>query len=98
MFANISLRTFCPEFKFSVSVDVTRAGEGQLEIMVNDGNLRNSVDMERTGVYKITFTPQEAGRQYVNINFNSEGLPGEQRNLEACLNFKEILILGFLKC
>ncbi|XP_056004558.1 filamin-A-like isoform X3 [Ostrea edulis] len=58
------------------TIDVTRAGEGQLEIMVNDGNLRNSVDMERTGVYRITFTPQEAGRQYVNINFNSEGVPG----------------------
>ncbi|XP_061194598.1 filamin-A-like isoform X4 [Saccostrea echinata] len=58
------------------TIDVTRAGEGQLEIMVNNGNLRNTVDMERAGVYRITFTPEEAGRQYVNINFNSEGLPG----------------------
>ena len=58
------------------SVDVTRAGEGQLEIMVNKGNLQNSVEMERTGVYRISFTPEEAGRQFVNINFNEEELPG----------------------
>ncbi|XP_062567856.1 filamin-C-like isoform X1 [Saccostrea cucullata] len=58
------------------TIDVTRAGEGQLEIMVNNGNLRNTVELERAGVYRITFTPEEAGRQYVNINFNSEGLPG----------------------
>lgn len=77
-----------------LSVDVTRAGEGQLEIMVNDGNLRNSVDMERTGVYRITFTPQEAGRQYVNINFNSEGVPGRH----MFFNFKETSYDGFIAC
>ncbi|XP_078312685.1 filamin-C-like isoform X3 [Crassostrea virginica] len=58
------------------TIDVTRAGEGQLEIMVNKGNLQNSVEMERTGVYRISFTPEEAGRQFVNINFNEEELPG----------------------
>nr|XP_034327979.1 filamin-A isoform X5 [Crassostrea gigas] len=58
------------------TIDVTRAGEGQLEIMVNKGNIRNSVDMERTGVYRISFTPEEAGRQYVDISFNEEALPG----------------------
>lgn len=56
---------------------MTRAGEGQLEIMVNKGNIRNSVDMERTGVYRISFTPEEAGRQYVDISFNEEALPGK---------------------
>lgn len=58
------------------TIDVTRAGEGQLEIMVNKGNIRNSVDMERTGVYRISFTPEEAGRQFVDISFNDEALPG----------------------
>lgn len=58
------------------TIDVTRAGEGQLEIMVNKGNIRNSVDMERTGVYRISFTPEEAGQQYVDISFNEEALPG----------------------
>ncbi|KAK3094677.1 hypothetical protein FSP39_004809 [Pinctada imbricata] len=58
------------------TIDVTRAGEGQLEIMVNNGNLPNTVDMETTGVYKISFVPEEDGVQTVHINFNSEALPG----------------------
>ncbi|KAJ8309855.1 hypothetical protein KUTeg_011720 [Tegillarca granosa] len=57
-------------------IDVTRAGEGQLEIMVNNGNLPNNVEMERTGVYKISFVPIAAGIQTVDINFNKESIPG----------------------
>lgn len=63
-------------FLFSVTVDVTNAGEGQLEIMVNNGNLPNTVEMETAGVYKIAFVPEQAGKQYVDINFNREPLPG----------------------
>ncbi|XP_076100088.1 filamin-B-like isoform X2 [Mytilus galloprovincialis] len=57
------------------TIDVTSAGEGQLEIMVNNGNLPNTVEMENAGVYKIAFTPEQAGKQYVDINFNREPLP-----------------------
>ena len=57
------------------TIDVTRAGEGQLEIMVNNGNLPNTVEMESAGVYKIAFVPEQAGKQYVDINFNKEPLP-----------------------
>ena len=60
---------------------MTRAGEGQLEIMVNNGNLPNTVDMERTGVYKISFIPETEGVQTVHINFNSEALPGTCRQI-----------------
>lgn len=59
-----------------VTVDVSKAGEGQLEIMVNNGNLPNTVELERPSVYRITFTPTSAGKQYVDINFNGESLPG----------------------
>lgn len=57
------------------TIDVTNAGEGQLEIMVNNGNLPNTVEMENAGVYKIAFVPEQAGKQYVDINFNREPLP-----------------------
>ncbi|VDI20904.1 filamin [Mytilus galloprovincialis] len=57
------------------TIDVTSAGEGQLEIMVNNGNLPNTVEMENAGVYKIAFIPEQAGKQYVDINFNREPLP-----------------------
>lgn len=56
---------------------MSRAGEGQLQIMVNNGNLPNDVEMEGTGVYRIAFVPVEAGRQQVDISFNDEPLPSE---------------------
>ena len=52
------------------------AGEGQLEIMVNNGNLPNTVQSEETGVYMISFVPEAAGRQTVDITFNKEPHPG----------------------
>lgn len=45
--------------------------------MVNNGNLPNNVEMERTGVYKISFVPIAAGTQTVDINFNKESIPSK---------------------
>ena len=53
-----------------------KAGEGQLEIMVNNGNLPNTVESEETGVYQISFVPETAGTQTVDITFNKENHPG----------------------
>lgn len=58
-----------------LTVDVTQAGEGQLEISVNRGTLPNSVKMLRKGVFLVTFTPQEPNMHTVEIKFNSEPLP-----------------------
>ena len=60
-----------------ISVDVRNAGEGQLEIMVNSGNLPNTVESDETGVYKISFVPEAAGKQTVDITFNKEAHPGK---------------------
>ncbi|XP_052216529.1 filamin-B-like isoform X2 [Dreissena polymorpha] len=56
-------------------IDVRKAGEGQLEIMVNSGTLPNTVESQETGVYKMSFTPEEAGQQKVEIIFNQEQHP-----------------------
>ncbi|XP_052782580.1 filamin-A-like isoform X3 [Mya arenaria] len=56
-------------------IDVRKAGEGQLEIMVNNGTLPNTVESEETGVYKMSFIPEEAGEQKVEIIFNQEQHP-----------------------
>ena len=56
-------------------VDVGEAGEGQLQIMVNNGNTPNDVDAEGPGHYKITFVPTEPGKQVVDILFNEKPLP-----------------------
>lgn len=58
------------------SVDVHAAGEGQLQIMVNNGNIPNEVKAQDVGVYLIQFIPLEPGMQQVDILFNDEALPG----------------------
>ena len=60
----------------AVSVDVHAAGEGQLQIMVNNGNIPNEVEAQDVGVYLIQFIPLEVGVQQVDILFNDEALPG----------------------
>jgi len=54
---------------------VRRGGEGQLEIMVNNGTLPNQVESDETGVYRMSFVPEEPGRQNVEIIFNKEQHP-----------------------
>ncbi|KAH3821514.1 hypothetical protein DPMN_123278 [Dreissena polymorpha] len=44
--------------------------------MVNSGTLPNTVESQETGVYKMSFTPEEAGQQKVEIIFNQEQHPG----------------------
>ncbi|XP_076454335.1 filamin-C-like isoform X1 [Babylonia areolata] len=60
--------------QMSFIINVTAAGEGQLQIMVNDGNLANDVDSQETGVYLISFLPVEPGLQKVDILFNDDTL------------------------
>ncbi|KAL8600676.1 hypothetical protein ACOMHN_006742 [Nucella lapillus] len=55
-------------------IDVHAAGEGQLQIMVNNGNLPNEVEAVDTGVYRIRFVPVDPGTQQVDIFFNDEAL------------------------
>ncbi|XP_023932625.1 filamin-C [Lingula anatina] len=56
-------------------VDVTRAGEGQLEIMVNQGAVPNSVQMLRKGVFRVVFVPRTPADHEVDIKFNGDRVP-----------------------
>lgn len=58
-----------------VVVDVTAAGEGQLEIMVNRGSVPNTVKMSRKGVFLVSFIPRDARTHIIDIKFNGELLP-----------------------
>ena len=60
------------------SVDVGEAGEGQLQIMVNNGNIPNEVEPLEAGRYRIKFIPSEPGTQQVDIRFNDIDVPGEE--------------------
>lgn len=55
-----------------VSVDVSRAGEGQLEIAVEHGTVPNQVRPIDKGQFAVSFTPREARPHVVQITFNEE--------------------------
>jgi len=57
-------------------VDVGKAGEGELEIMVNKGTVANSVRMIYNGLFEVSFVPKEVKPHTVDIKFNSTSLPG----------------------
>ncbi|KAL3847646.1 hypothetical protein ACJMK2_018548, partial [Sinanodonta woodiana] len=69
--------------EISFFIDVSKAGEGQLEIMVNDGNIPNEVTSDDNGVYKMTFIPEKAGTQTVDIIFNKEHHPKSPLTCQA---------------
>ncbi len=64
----------------AISVDVTQAGEGQLEIMVNRGSVPNTVKMLRKGVFLVSFVPRDPRTHIIDIKFNGELIP---RKLKA---------------
>ena len=59
-------------------VDISQAGEGQLEIMVNRGQVPNSVRQVSKGVYQVSFVPRDIHPHLVDIKFNGEPLPSKR--------------------
>lgn len=54
------------------NVDVSRAGEGQLEITVDYGGVPNTARPIDKGQFAVTFTPRDARPHVVQITFNGE--------------------------
>uniref|UniRef100_T1J4U2 Calponin-homology (CH) domain-containing protein n=1 Tax=Strigamia maritima TaxID=126957 RepID=T1J4U2_STRMM len=52
------------------------AGEGQLEISINDGEVPNHVEVLGNGRCLVSFTPEEAKTHIIDIKFNDERPPG----------------------
>lgn len=63
-------------FAFFTSVDAKDAGEGQLEISINDGELPNQVRVLGGGCCLVSFTPEQAKPHAIDIKFNQETIPG----------------------
>lgn len=59
-----------------LTIDATSAGEGQLEIAVNDGLVKNQVKPIKTGHYGVVFVPTKQDLYQVDIKFNNELVPG----------------------
>jgi len=57
-------------------VDASQAGEGQLEISINDGEVPNHVQVLGGGRCLVHFTPEQAKPHTIDIKFNGEPIPG----------------------
>ena len=57
-------------------VDASQAGEGQLEISINDGEVPNHVQVLGGGRCLVHFTPEAAKPHTIDIRFNGEAVPG----------------------
>lgn len=58
------------------AVDASAAGEGQLEISINEGEVPNHVQVVGGGRCLVSFTPDVAKLHYIDIKFNGEAVPG----------------------
>lgn len=61
---------------FHSSVDASAAGEGQLEISINEGEVPNHVQVVGGGRCLVSFTPDVAKPHYIDIKFNGETVSG----------------------
>ena len=60
----------------SCNVSLSRAGEGQLEISINDGDVPNAVQVLGGGKCLVTYTPEEAITHEIEVTFNDEQVSG----------------------
>lgn len=58
------------------AVDASAAGEGQLEISINEGEVPNHVQVVGGGRCLVSFTPEVAKPHYIDIKFNGEAVRG----------------------
>ncbi|EAT32720.1 AAEL015058-PA [Aedes aegypti] len=57
-------------------VDASAAGEGQLEISINEGEVPNHVQVVGGGRCLVSFTPEQAKPHLIDIKFNGETVMG----------------------
>jgi hypothetical protein len=63
------------------TVDASQAGEGQLEISINDGEVPNHVQVLGGGKCLVSFTPEIPKIHTIEIKFNGETVPGTSTSL-----------------
>lgn len=59
-----------------LTIDASNAGEGQLEISVNEGTVKNNVKQIKAGQYAVSFLPTKQDNYVIDIQFNQEVVPG----------------------
>lgn len=61
---------------YEFGVDASEAGEGQLEIAVNEGEIPNQVQVLDNGKCIVNFVPEDAAPHVVDIKFNGHNVNG----------------------
>lgn len=61
---------------YEFSVDASEAGEGQLEIAVNEGEIPNQVQVLDNGKCIVNFVPEDSVPHVVDIKFNGHNVNG----------------------
>ena len=59
------------------TVDASKAGEGQLEVAINDGLVPNQVKALGSSKFLFTFLPKNGDPHIVSIKFNGQPLSGK---------------------
>lgn len=57
-------------------IDTSRAGIGQLEILVNNGQIACDVLSRNASQYEVTFLPRQGGSYQIDVRFNGLIIPG----------------------
>lgn len=72
-------------------MDVSRAGEGQLEITVDHGSVPNNARPIDKDQFAVAFTPREARPHVVQITFNGEQC--KCQSLRCCLSLSVFAVV-----
>lgn len=65
-----------------ILVDASDAGEGQLEISINEGEVPNHVTVVGGGRCLVSFTPEHVKPHMIDIKFNSETVIGKKKKMK----------------
>lgn len=66
-------------------VDVSHAGDGQLEVLVENGSIPCNIVQTSNGHFSVTFVPREAKVHQIVVKFNGQQVKGEH----FLIDFKE---------
>lgn len=61
------------------TIDVSNAGEGQLQIEINNGQVHHQIHKIADRKFRVRFTPVARDRHLISIKFNDQQLPGKDR-------------------
>lgn len=74
------------------TVDVSKAGVGQLEVKINEGSVPNQMKVLGNNEFQFTFLPISNERHYISITFNGEKLPSKLISIDMSILISFILL------